>query len=109
MGELKKVKQQAITKARQRVGAQRHQITISERAWEAIQAGALNGTKLRSILNYADMDQVRQMATPKVRKEMTSAMLQRARSYRENGKTNAEIAAALGVSASTVSKYLSGE
>lgn len=107
--ELKKFRQQSITRARDRVGATRATITISDRAWEAIQAGALHANTLNKILYNTDMDKVRERATPRARKEMTAAMKQRAINYAANGRTNAEIAAILGVSASTISKVLNAK
>ena len=107
--ETKKVRQQAITKARSMVGAERKKVVIDDKAWAAIQAGALRANKLNDILNYTDTDKLREYATPKARKTMTSAMIQRAQSYRDAGRTNAEIAAALGVSTSTIAKALSGK
>ncbi len=76
--------------------------------WEAIQAGAIHANTLRKVLDNTDMDSIRDKATPTQRKVMTDSMIARAKNYANNGKTNAEIAAALGVSASTVSKYLNG-
>ena len=102
----KKLRQQEITRAREKVGATRTQIVITDRMWEAIQAGAVHSNKIRKVLDNTDMDKVRERATPNQRKTMTPTMISRAKSYAENGKTNAEIAAVLGVSASTVSKYL---
>lgn len=107
--EVKKMRQQAITKARAKVGATRHKITITDRMWEAIQAGAIHANTLRKVLDNTDMDSIRDKATPRQRKVMTDSMIARAKTYASNGKTNAEIAAALGVSASTISKYLSGD
>lgn len=107
--ERKKISQQEITKARARVGASRGSIQISDSAWEAIQAGAIHANTLNKILYNTDMDKVRERATPRSRKEMTASMIQRAKNYAANGRTNAEIAAALGVSASTISKVLNGQ
>lgn len=104
--EYKKVKNQEITRARARVGASRTEVTIDDRQWEAIQSGAINSTTLSKILNHTDMDKVRERATPRARKEVTSAMEARAKNYAASGKTNAEIAKVLGISPSTVSKIL---
>ena len=107
--DKKKIKQQAISKARDRVGAKRELIDITDREWEAIQAGAIHANKLKQILNRADMDKVRERATPREYKVVTDAKKARIKAYAGMGKTNAEIAQALGVSVSTVSKYLNSD
>lgn len=106
--DLKKLRQQEITRARARVGATRTTIEISDRIWEAIQSGAVHANTLKKVLNHTDMDKVRERATPRQRKVMTDAMISRAKSMAANGRSNAEIAAALGVSASTISKAIRG-
>ena len=104
--EQKKLRQQEISKARDMVGARRERIKITDREWEAIQAGAIHSSKLEQILNYVDMDTIRDRATPKEFKVVTDAKLQRMKSYADAGRTNAEIASILGLSTSTVAKYL---
>lgn len=104
--DKKKIKQQEITRARDMVGAKRELIKITPRQWEAIQAGAIHASKLEKILQRSDMDEVRNLATPKEYKQVTPAKIQRIRSYAAAGKTNSEIAAALGISVSTVRNYL---
>lgn len=106
--EKKKMRQQELTRARDMVGAKRTPIDISPREWEAIQAGALRASKLAEILEYADMDKVKEMATPRQYKEVTDSSKSRIKSMAAAGRTNAEIASALGLSTSTVSKYLNG-
>src|SRR5262245_25731341 len=48
--ELKKVKGQALTVARERVGAKEQQIGLSPQEWAGIQGGAISTNKLRQIL-----------------------------------------------------------
>ena len=107
--DKKKIRQQEITRARDMFGAKRELIDITPRQWEAIQAGAIHASKLEKILQRADMDKVRQLATPREYTQITPAKEQRIRSYANAGKTNSEIAAALGISVSSVQKCLSGE
>ena len=104
--DRKKIGTKALNKARLEIGAQRTDIKISPREWEAIQAGAISDNNLREILTRTDIDTVRQYATPRTTKTMSTAKINRAISMRAAGRTNAEIAAALGVSPSTVTKYL---
>ena len=104
--EVKKEGQRALTKARLQVGAQRTPITISDREWEAIQAGAISDSKLDKILKYADSEAVREKATPRQKATIPPAKANKAQMMYNSGYTLAEIADALGVSTSTISKFL---
>lgn len=109
--DIKKASQQALTKYRQEVGSvsrKDRSIKITDREWEAIQAGAVSENILKKILNNTDADSLRQRAMPKTTKQLNQSQINRITSMRNSGKTNAEIAVALGISASTVSKYLKG-
>lgn len=105
-GEIKKANQQALTAARNSVGAKREPILITDREWEAIQAGAISENQLTQIINNVDTDKLRQRATPRATTTLSSAKVNKIASMNASGYTTAEIAEALGVSASTVSKYL---
>lgn len=104
--EQKKVGQQALTASRNRVGAKRVSIDISDKEWEAIQAGAISENTLKKILDNTDLDKIRQKATPRATTTLSSAKISKINSMKASGHTLAEIAQALGVSTSTVSKYL---
>ena len=104
--EKKKLAQQALARARTQVGASRKPVEITDREWEAIQAGAISENKLMQILNHTDGDKIKERATPRASKELSQAKANRISALKANGYTNAEIAKALGVSTSTVSKYL---
>ncbi len=99
---LKKIKYQALTEARNRTGAGKQKIQITPKEWEAIQSNAISASKLNDILNNADMDLVRDYATPKSAKLMSPAKTSRAASMLSSGYTRAEVAQALGVSLSTL-------
>lgn len=103
--QKKKIAQSAIEKYRTQYGAKRDRINITDSEWEAIQAGAIPKTKFKSILNYADPDQLRQRATPKQTVEATPAQQNRIKAMAASGYTNAQIAAAVGLSTTTVTKY----
>ena len=108
--EIKKLSQRALTSARQKVGAKRTPIDISDREWEAIQAGAISETKLSDILKFTDTDKLRERATPRSRTTLSQTKLNKAKTMEASGNyTVAQIAAAIGVSSSTVSKYLKGK
>lgn len=105
--EVKKIKGQALNEARNRVGAKKEIIEITNDEWNAIQAGAISTNKLTQILDNADLDTVKKLATPKSNKGgLSTAKLAQARSMLERGYTQAEVADALGISTSTLSKTL---
>ena len=105
-GEIKKANQQALTAARASVGARRETIKVTDKEWEAIQAGAISENKLTQIINNVDIDDLRQRATPRATTELSTAKVNKIASMNASGYSTAEIAEALGVSTSTVSKYL---
>lgn len=107
--EIKKASQQALVDARITVGAKRHPIDITDREWDAIQSGAIHDSTLKNILKYADIDQLRERATPRTHTTLSPAKLSHIQVLKESGYTTAQIADKLGVSTSTVSKYLSGK
>ena len=107
--EIKKASQQALNSARAAVGAKREQVTITDREWEAIQAGAISENKLMQILNNADIDSVRQKATPRATSTLSTAKINKIANMKAQGYTTAQIAQSIGVSSSTVSKYLNGK
>lgn len=104
--EKKKAGQQALDKMRRQVGAKRELVQITDKEWEAIQAGAISTNKLKTIINNADMDKVKQLAMPRSTKELSPAKISHMATLRLSGYTNAQIAQKLGVSTSTVIKYL---
>ena len=113
--DIKKIRQQELKRARDSVGTRPRNpnrenslsIKISDREWEAIQAGAISDTTLTEILRYTDTDALRQRATPKATgAKMTPAAITRARNLLNNGYSQAEVANALGVSVSTLNKAL---
>ena len=91
--------------ANARVKAKIEANNISDGEWEAIQAGAISDTTLKEILRYADPDVVRERATPRTRTEISEARANRIRAM-AGSYTNIEIAEALGLSPSAVSRIL---
>lgn len=104
--EIKKEKNRALTQARIQVGANRQPIEITDREWDAIQAGAISENKLIQIINNCDIDSLRQRATPRQTIELSQAKVNKINAMKMSGYTTAEIAESLGVSSSTVSKYM---
>lgn len=107
--EIKKAGQQALDKARRQVGAKRELIEISDLEWEAIQAGAISPNKLQQILNNCNMDVVKQKAMPRSTSSLSTAKINHIATLQASGYTNEQIANKLGVSVSTVIKYMKGE
>lgn len=107
--ELKKAGQQALDKARRQIGAKKEMIEISEREWEAIQSGAISTNKLQQILNNCNMDTVKQMAMPRTTNSLSQAKINHIGTLKASGYTNEQIAKKLGVSVSTIIKYMKGD
>lgn len=110
--DIRKESQKAMSKYRQEVGAisrRDRNIKISDREWEAIQAGAISENKLKRILANADIDELRQRATPRDTQTISTAKAARIKNMSATGNyTIAQIANQLGLSATTVQKYLKG-
>jgi hypothetical protein len=107
--DLKKIKGQALEAARGRVGAKKQQIVISDSEWKAIQAGAISTHKLSQILDNADLDRVRTLATPRAVLEVNPSKLAIAKARLASGYTQAEVAESLGVPVSTLNAALHRE
>lgn len=105
----KKIRQQELSRARFKVGAKRNDIKITNEEWTAIQAGAISHTKLSQIIANADLDILRQLAMPRSMTTLSPNKIRRIANMANSGYTTSEIARALGISPSTVNKYLKGE
>lgn len=106
--ELSKIQRHAIAEARASVGASGKdtRVDITDDEWKAIQAGAISHTKLDQILRFADEDRIKELALPKATTQLSTFKVSKLKSMKASGYTIAEIAESLGVSTSTVSKYL---
>lgn len=110
--DLRKLRQKSISKYRNEVGsAKRSQrnIEITDKEWEAIQAGAISASKLDQILNNTDIDKLRQRAMPKTTTSPSKAQAARFKALAASNYTLEEIAKKTGFSTSTISKYLKGK
>jgi hypothetical protein len=108
-GELKKVSQQALTASRIQVGAKRELIKIDEKQWEAIQAGAISPNRLQQIINNADMDVLKQLATPRASNKLSEVKINKIENMMRSDYSTSEIAKAIGVPSSTVVNYMKGD
>ena len=106
--DLKKLKGRCLTEARLQTGASKQQIKIDPKEWEAIQAGAIHNTKLKSIVQNSDLDVLKQLAMPREMRGVTPAQESRIKVLESRGYTLAEIADAVVVSTSTINNVLQG-
>ena len=104
----KKLKTQILADSRNKVGAYRRMIDISDKEWEAIQAGAITSSMIKTILKYADENKFKSLAMPRKRDTVTKSMADRMIALSRKGYTNEEIAESIGVSVSTVIDYTKG-
>lgn len=102
--EYKKISRQAISAARLRTGASRKEslIELTDRQWEAIQAGALSASAMEAVVRYSDMEKLSERAMPKANTAVSANVAMRAKAMVRNGATTSEVADALGISTSTV-------
>lgn len=104
----KKANNKALLEARTRVGANKGAVSvkITDKEWEAIQAGAISDSMLQRILTNTDTEAIKQRATPRKDKGLSDAQITRIKTMTANGLTQAEIANALGVSTTTISNAI---
>ena len=102
--DIKKAKGKLLQPARRAVGAKKKLIEISDREWEAIQAGALSDNKVWEIFNNADSGKIKERATPRARKELSDAKKSRINSLLDKGYTYEQVANFIGVSESTIAR-----
>ena len=102
----KKVNAQCLEEARYRVGAKKNSIVITDRQWEAIQAGAVSSQRLEEILKNTDIDALKKRALPKTPKGIAPGKLATAKLKLDRGYSSEEVARSLGVSVSTLYRAL---
>ena len=102
----KKIQNQCLEEARYRIGAKKTNISISDKQWEAIQAGAISSTKLDEILKNTDIDALKKRALPRTPKGISDAKLATARQRIRNGYTAKEVAKSLGISVDSLYRAL---
>lgn len=104
----RKIKQEAISYTRNLVGAKGKEtrMKITDNEWKAIKNGAVTKTQLKEILRFSDPDRLRELATPRKAVTISDAQQAKIRQMARNGYSQSEIAAVVGVSSSTVNKYM---
>lgn len=105
--ELRKIRGQALTEARRRTGAGKTRLgskdaPITDAEWKAIQAGAITNHMMDRILGNADLNAIRERATPREKHVMSASMTSHAKQLLNAGFTYAEVSERLGVSLSSV-------
>jgi hypothetical protein len=105
---LKRVKQQIATASRAKYGSDRKgvQIHLTDKEWEACNAGAFSNSKLSTIINAMDKDELRSFAIPKQDRSISKSKEALIKSKLAAGWTIADIAKSVNVSTSTVEKYM---
>ena len=109
--DLRKVSQRSLAKARAEVGSisrRERAINITDKEWEAIQAGAISENKLKKILNNSNPDVLRERAMPKNNKSLSTAQVNRMKRLRDSNFTLEQIAKKMNIPPTTVSSYLKG-
>lgn len=102
-GEESKMLDKEVKKAREIVGATRYQVQISDKEWEAIQAGAIAPSVQRDLFRFVDKDRLRELAMPKEKPKLSKTYVATAKSMLDRGYTLEEVAQRFGVSPSTIS------
>lgn len=104
--EMKKYDQRALTEARIKVGAKRVPIDPTDKEWEAIQSGAIHDSTLDKMLKYISDENIYNHTSGNKNGELSPWKIQKIKSMSNSDYTIEQIARSLGVSTSTVSKYL---
>ena len=104
---LRKMKNQVINQQRTLLGKPKP-FDITDREWEAIQAGALHKTLVAEIIAKADQTRVKELSTPKTSKlpVITNSKIAHAKAMLNSGFTASEVADELGISTATLYKYI---
>lgn len=105
----KKLSAKALEDARDLVNGghkKRYRIELSDREWEAIQAGAISNEKMKTVIRYSDKNELKKRATPRQSTGLKATTKSRAKALLASGHTWAEVAETLGVSTSSLRKEL---
>lgn len=104
--DLKKLRNQELNRARERTGAKKVSIAVTDKEWEAIQAGAISAHKLEQILANIKDEEIKRLATPRTSVGLTPTKVARVKAMMSSGYSQSEIADALGVSTSAITEAL---
>lgn len=104
--EMKKFDQMTLTEERAKAGAKRTPIETTDKEWEAIQSGAIHDTTLSKMLKYINDEEIYSHTSGNKTGDLSSWKIQKIKSMANSDYTIEQIARSLGVSTSTVSKYM---
>lgn len=102
----KKKAQTYLDEARVKVGSKSYKFDLSDKEYEAINAGALSGTKVKEIIKYVDKDSLMSHVSPRERQTIKPSQVARMNTLEKMGYTREQIADALRVSISAIDNYL---
>ena len=103
-----KISQKELSRARVKYGARRNLYSITDKEVAAINAGAIGSSNLRHILTSLDQTELRKAFMPQDQKTISVTKQSRIKNMANSGYTNSEIADIMGLSVSTVLKYVKG-
>lgn len=106
--KLKKISAKALDHARDDVNGGEHvpryRIVLTDREWDAIQAGAISETQFQRVIRYSDTDELKKRALPRRETGLTSTAKSRARIMLKNGYSPYTVASELGISPQALAK-----
>lgn len=104
---LRKMKNQVIDRQRKLLGKPKP-FDITDKEWEAIQAGALHKSTVIKIIGKANQDRVKELALPKnaTISTLSKSKVAHAKAMLASGYTQADVAAELGISVTTLNKMV---
>ena len=104
----KKLAAKALDEARDAVNGglheKRYQIVLTDREWDAIQAGAISDTQFQKVLRYSDTAKIKERALPRQNSGMKQSTKSRARMLLNAGYAPSTVASELGVSVQALAK-----
>jgi len=104
----RKLAAKALDEARDAVNGgihtKRYQIVLTDREWDAIQAGAISDTQFQKVLRYSDSDSIKQRAMPRQNGSMKASTKSRARLLLNAGYAPSTVAKDLGISVQALAK-----
>ena len=106
--KVKKLRESVIKQQRAILGKAKPSFDITDREWEAIQAGAVRLGTLKQILQYGDQERIKKLATPKEinMPALSKSNILMAKAMINSKYTLKEVADSFGVSVSTLQRYL---
>ena len=104
----RKLAAKALDNARDAVNGYKHEkryrIELTDREWEAIQAGAISDTQFQKGLRYSDKDKLKQRALPRQSTGMKASTKSRAIMLLNAGYAPSTVAKDLGISVQALAK-----